>query len=75
MVSLAIFLMKNIYILIKKKKHPLKELKTEKIEKLEKIGDNNIARTQLQKIKNLAIAEIIESLKRGETLTHLVESN
>ena len=76
MVSLAIFLMKNIYVLIKKKNISIEGTKNrKKIEKLEKIGDDNIARTQLQKIKNLAIAEIIESLKRGEALTHLVESN
>jgi len=57
MVSLAILLMKNIYILIKKKKLSIEGTKNKIFfEKLEKIGDNNIARTQLQKIKNLAIA-------------------
>jgi hypothetical protein len=58
MVSLAILLMKNIYILIKKKKKLSIEGTKNKFffEKLEKIGDNNIARKQLQKIKNLAIA-------------------
>jgi hypothetical protein len=57
MVSLAILLMKNIYILIKKKKLSIEGTKNKFFfEKLEKIGDNNIARKQLQKIKNLAIA-------------------